>query len=417
LRNAAMPDSDPQSSILDSQLLIKIGLDFTPSTTLRFAETAWRKSHIANQLLLYDRLVLPTHDCSIVPVLIKWLGLSESVALLESKAIGFIRMTHLIGYSATFNGIVSFRIGLSETRPQWNGWWDAAMFGDSLADSIDLQLKNHCPNLSKACRAGLVAKVVAATIEVGPSALHFEKDIATETYRDLDSAPLLRNHALELAGRPNGGIDLRHLPEDSGGQCRCLHDGPIDDSIDLVLRVAELNLQLKLAALARTSDLIVDTRAPYVLTEKLRRDGVGVAKLSGFQQILKLAQLPDVGAAFGRGQISARELFELRESRECTRFRQWLTKAAPEDALELVTLFQSSITSAGIVSTLPMRVARWVLTTTWGFVAPVSGTVASLVDGFFLDRWLNRSAPKLLLDRIQRQFVDRFGRGRGTSQH
>ena len=58
-------------TILDSFLYIRLDLNHTDKANGEFRKDASKKGHLANQLLLYDQIVIPTKDFGIVPILIK----------------------------------------------------------------------------------------------------------------------------------------------------------------------------------------------------------------------------------------------------------------------------------------------------------------------------------------------------------
>ena len=52
-------------------------------------------------------------------------------------------------------------------------------------------------------------------------------------------------------------------------------------------------------------------------------------------------------------------------------------------------------------TTLPTRVIRFAITTTSGILNPVLGATTSILDSFFVDKWLKGFSPKLFLDELQ----------------
>jgi hypothetical protein len=57
-------------SIIDSRLFIRLDLDISLKINLLFQINLSNVSHLANQLLLYEKIVIPTKDFGIVPILI-----------------------------------------------------------------------------------------------------------------------------------------------------------------------------------------------------------------------------------------------------------------------------------------------------------------------------------------------------------
>ena len=83
-------------SIIDSRLFIRLDLDLATKHNAEFQSSVQKQAYLANQLLLYDRIIIPTHDFGIVPVLISWLGIRDFEEALEQSVFKFLRNNRIL---------------------------------------------------------------------------------------------------------------------------------------------------------------------------------------------------------------------------------------------------------------------------------------------------------------------------------
>ena len=96
--------------IIDNKLYIHQDLGISLEHNSKFQINKNNIEHFANQLLLYDRIIIPTKDFGIVPVLINWMGLDLFEKLLKSQSILFAHRLGLMSYQNNGNGISLFII-------------------------------------------------------------------------------------------------------------------------------------------------------------------------------------------------------------------------------------------------------------------------------------------------------------------
>jgi hypothetical protein len=349
---------------------------------------------------LYDRVVIPTYDFGIVPALASWLGPPSFLQLLHSRSIAFIRRRGLLGYVGNGNGISTFGIQAGASKPL--PWSMEALFAPP-EEALHLQLQ-AAPAAVKALQSE-ADLIIGSVLPFDYANDQFMHNVVHESYTDLMKSPRLSRMVMaRTQKRPDGSVDLTWLPQVRGDQLRLLTaEGAIDDPIDLVLRVAEVNFELWMASQASQADLFTAADADELLKDKLLRSGATPNALEGFLHLLDLSNLPDIGAAIAAGELSLSQVVELRDRPHSRDFRKWLRKADAKDARELERAYVEAISMPSLTDRLPVRAARFVITSIAGLLLPVLGGIAaSAVDSFFVDRWLKGYSPSLLMDDIRR---------------
>ena len=386
----------PNRIILDSTLFVRLDLGDTRPTNSAFRANIAAKAQLANALLLYDTVAVPTYDRGIVPILAEWFGHDCFLEALRADAFKFVRRRGLLAYVGNGNSISTILIQPGG-KPSW-AWWQDALFGLSQR-SLELQVDNVLP-LSTSEKTQLVDAAAPHILEHGYDNGFFLRNIVQESYEDILKVPKLR--ALvdrEFAGQT---IDLARLPNVSPTQVRVLTPKGIRDSVDLLLRVADVNMELFLAASTDFADLYTVGGAQELLGAKLARARVAPATVSGFTKLLTLNNLPDVGAAVSRGELEFRDVLTLRSHPDAVAFRRWLQTVPIIEADAVVGAYITALSSAARPQSWPVRTLRLALTTALGLANPAAGIAAGVADTYFVDRWRHGYSPRLFLDRVAR---------------
>ena len=392
----------PSNAIVDSRLFIKLDLSNATGLNSRYRENRANLAHLASQLLLYDRILIPTYDYGIVPTLYSWLGFDLFQELLESDALGFIRRRGLLAYVGNGNGVNVFEIEEGD-KPLL--WWQESIFAENQT-ALELQLAQYEIHPSE--QQSILDMALERTIDLSYSNEFFIDQIANESYRDVMESPDLAKYVWQSSDkREDGGVDLRWLPQVDGDQMRVLPaNGSIDDPVDLVLRAAEVNMELLMANQAGDADLFTTEGADKLLLEKLRRAGAEESMLAAFMSLLELNAIPDLRSAVSSGDLEIERVWELRNSSESVQFRQWLREASPSDSRELEQAYIAAISEVPRADRWSTKVIRIVITTVAGLIPGVGGLVggigAEVVDSFVIDRLINGFSPKLFLDELQK---------------
>ena len=259
-------------TILDGRLWPRIGLDYAPQINLDFQNDASNRSHLASQLLLYDRILFPTNDFGIAAALINWLGFDLFSEALEQNVFSFMRTTSFLGYSA--NGVgLSFLSMKPSPMAKHNKWWQQAMFGQ-FDQSAELQLKNLCTSVASSDLQKVLPNLLSSTTELTFDDDYFKKDFQHECYADITKNRKFSNFVFEHLDSEVNHIDLVNLPGIEDNKVRVSALGKITDPIGLVLRVAEANLEMFMASFSGGSDLFAAEGAHNLIENKVTRSGI-----------------------------------------------------------------------------------------------------------------------------------------------
>jgi hypothetical protein len=201
--------------------------------------------------------------------------------------------------------------------------------------------------------------------------------------------------------------DLKRLEGVKINEIRVLNLGKaIEDSIDLVLRISEINMEIFMSTLSDNADLFTSEGAELLLKDKLIRSGIGSTYLDGFLYLLELNNIPDIGKAIYTDSLSLPDIWEIREGENSKEFRKWLRKATTKDAKEIVKLYIESLKNKTLINSLPLKILRFAITSLVGAINPPIGLSVSAIDSFFVEKWLSGFSPRLFLDELSKINID-----------
>jgi len=373
-----------------------------PDLNAAFIGQPQAKAHVASQILIYDQLVIPTHDYGVVAALINWLGKEIFQAAVESDAFRFVRTMDLLGYAGNGVGISGYTILEGDSAKPMQ-WWQIALFKEP-ERAIAAQIEKFCPLVLHSEVPRLVQRILRHCSLSHYDNETFKQHIAREAYREIQRSEELSNLVRASVGVREPPTDLQRLPGLTANQMRMGIRENGRDAINLVLCVAEVHRDLVMAADYPTADLYVPRGSERLLAQKIARLKLGTVATEGFSKVLDLNGLPDVEAAVSCGRLQLIDLWRLRQSKEAGEFRRWLRIASPEDARALERLYVSALASQPWISSTQARVLRFAITTAAGALGPLGSFIASAVDTFFAERWLRGYSPKLLFDRYRDLF-------------
>jgi len=384
-------------SIVDTRLSIHAEMDFTPRYNLVYQTNFKVRSHLATQMLLYDKIVIPTNDFGIIPILINWMGIKTFRESLEADTFAFIKKKNLLGYSGGGGGLCEFTMHPGKKK-EWY-WWQAALFGDTQL-AIEQQLKILCPFIDKNGQNSVQEEVLDRTHEFSIDKDFFKQNVINETLEDIANNQNLTKFVFKDVDSDATKIDLYRLHGINENQMRVSSYGKISDPINLLLRIAEINYQIIIGLSYGESDLFISDGAEELLKSKIRRSDLESNLIEGFGALLELNAMPDIGEAIIANSIPFSELWKLRNRSNSKKFRKWLREIETNDTEEMQRLYVASLENKSIVESLPVRILRFALTASIGAVDPVLGLSVGVVDSFFVNEWLSGYSPKLFLDEL-----------------
>jgi hypothetical protein len=386
-------------TMLDSRMYVRLDLGFAPEANRRFQDNRANQGHLANQLLLYDRVVIPTKDFGIVPVLIAWLGAERFRECLREGTFGFARPMSLLGYAGNGGGINAFTINSTKEKPF--EWWQEAIFG-AVESAVELQLKNQWTSISSKEKSELFDLILGCTKSIAWDNDIFMKRIVHESYTDIKNDRFLSDFVLSKERSRDKPVDLRQLSGVNPNQFRISGLTAIRDGVDVVLRVAEINMEILLAHLYQECDIGTSEGAEILLQGKLLRCGIQPSVAKKFLSLVELRGVPDIRRGVESGSVTLCDILALRKKKVSREFRQWLRSCDAKDGRELERIYVSALESSGKYSSLPARVLRFIVTTAAGVLHPIAGPLMNAIDSFFVEKWLAGYSPKLFLNEVAR---------------
>lgn len=387
----------PSDSLLDSQLLVRPEITSAHESNMVFGYDRTNLAHLVNEMLLYERIVIPTYDLGIIPILVGWVGLEAVLELLESQAISPMRRLGIPAYIGAGNAIstVLFQPGPSRSFT----WWQDALFRETPI-AVERQVNTQLKSLSKDQRTKLIDATVRHTIEPPHTNDEFIRHVAQETYKDVVETPYLRNQLQRIYEIPSTGLDLLRLPDVGPDKVHLLlsTDVPADTGPGVLLRVADLNLQLMHCSHMGGADLGSEEGAREILRNKLVRAGYKYDVSEQFATVLELSSVPDPGALVATGDIGFREFLRFRDSANAVGFRKWLRGVVLETDKNIAREIISSLREVPASARWPAKLVRLGITTAFGALGSLSGLASGTVDSLFVSMWVDGFSPKLLLN-------------------
>jgi hypothetical protein len=391
-------------SIVDNKLFVRLDLDHSLRANSFFQTNFVNRAHLISQLLLYETVIIPTVDFGIVPILINWFGLNNFEEVIELSAVKFVRRKGILGYAGNGNGINTFTIRPDEEKAF--EWWQETIFGENAEKSIELQLKHMCPFISGKQRQNLTEKVNALSTDLIYDNDFFLKNIVHESYTDIMDDERLLLFIIGSASKNGKPVNLTRLGGVAANQMRVLNqEGLIKNSIDLVLRIAEINMEIIMATSMGNADIFTSEGSEKILAGKLSRLNEDKPLLDNFSSLLELNNIPDIRSAIISDSLTLPTIWSLRQKRVSSQFRKWLREANPQSNRDLEKAYVHMLGKTKLADSLPLRIIRFAITTAAG-KNPIAGVIAGAIDNFFVDKWLSGYSPKLLLDELSKLFQD-----------
>ena len=387
------------NQIFDNRLFIPLDLTPTDKINDAFREDKSNLEHLTNQLLIYDKIIIPTKDFGILPVLISWMGLKNFEEAIECNTFSFVRPSYMLGYAGNGNGLQMMTI--HEGNASKLVWHQETTFGE-FEKAPELQLKNCCPSLNAIERNNLIQRVLSLSKEFKFDNTYTFKQLSDESYKEIMYDGDLSRFVLSKENNPFQQVKLTHLKGVDANQLRILNRFTINDGIDLVLRVAQTNMEIALAYQYEQSDLNISHGGEKFLKNKFKRLGMTVSKADALISLLELNKLPDIGAAVTTNNLHFDEYWKLRNSKEAVKFREWLKIADPQSKRDLEKLYVEALGKQSWIERTPSKLIRFVISSVVGALNPVAGLGLGIVDSFFVDKWLKGYSPKLFIDELHR---------------
>lgn len=371
-------------------------LDCVPDAMI--ASLDYRK-RLANYLLLYDQIVIPTGNLQIIPVLREMLGEDAFDELVRSKGIVLARFDRWFGYVGNGTGLTSFQI---DDPPDWPS--NVPNIGTAFFRPLDQIISEVVSVRDSSSRLGRHSETINLLIDniVELPTQAIADVVKDETYKDIRGSAYLgdffeiRNAGRSLdslLGATNQlSIFNPHIPSGRNENIE----------IQNVLRVAFENFLLAIGSHSEVTEITGDKSTLRLLNAKGQRLGFSPEGNLAFAKIQEVSDVPDLGQAYATKQISAGQLLDLRYSKHCQALRDWFAAGAPgTTADETLRRYVETIGKPSWIDAFSTKVLRFATTTAIGVYHPISGAAASAVDAFLLSKWFPGRSPRLFLEQAK----------------
>lgn len=357
-------------------------------------------ARVADYILLYDQIVIPTGNLQILPVLRLMLGEDVFNELILSKGIVLARFDQWFGYAGNGAGLVFYQVhdDPKKLNPAPNlGKSYFEPLDKAISDVLALTNPPSSPERKSELTKLLLDNVVALPMHV------IVKDLIDEAYKDILNSPYLRDFMCVR----NAGRSLTHLLGLGANQLKIFNphvprQPQESPEIHSVLRVAFENLLLSMGGHIEATDITGDESTLSILKAKGQRLGHAVEGSDAFARIQSVSGVPNLGAAFSSKQLSPGQLLDLRHSKHCQALRDWLALGSPTEAgEEVLRRYVESVGKPRWIDSIPAKLLRFASTTGIGAWEPAAGAVASVVNTFLLSKWFPSRSPRLFMQQAK----------------
>ena len=346
-------------------------------------------------ILLYDQIVIPTQDFMVLQLLRSQLSEEDLFEMLETDCIRFMRFEGMLAYGGgqLGHGIQPFAISdKGAIKP--DGKIDDSKrlpFCASLESAIEWGIS---ANREKPKDSKLASLVLEKTDKI--TAESVVEQVRHETYMDVLESNYLKNlfalrnqNMNKLAGLKFNQLRTakRHYEPTWQG-----------DEIDVVLALAQTNLELYLAQTLDCVDSSTTSPVGHVIKAKAQRTITDKSAFQDFATIKEIADIPDIGHGVLQKNISVRSLLKLRQSTSGEQFRRWFHENCCDNisktAKELILLYQQ----VPRIQSTPIKILRFIVTSLLsGPFAPIGGAI----DSFVIDKMFRGSSPKYFIEDLR----------------
>jgi hypothetical protein len=392
--------SPQDSSLFDSHLLIPFEYAGTGPRLRQLLLSDAELGDFLRNCLLYDQIIIPTVDFSIVVVLASWLGPKNLLQSLRNGQIRFVRYKGAIGYVGNGNGLALFFIksdGEAARATYHDMTWESP---SEVMRRLTAQYSGMAPEVFGRYWPDLTRAVLDAHVETEG---HEFDDVAETTYQDVLGNPLLQS---TFAVRNK---NLRWLQGVEPNQVRWLQAGNMNDEVDFLLRLAQFNFESYMAEKVGAIDQTAGPAAQQVLDARHAKL-IGSTNVSqGFTRIQELTKMPDLSAA-AADDAALDKLWKIRDGREAQQFRQWFHANVRDKPEEAQTLFYESAVRPTLGDHGAVKTVRFLVCKAAPLVIPepVTQAIASvgldLADNFLVGRFLRSTNPKIMIDKVRDAF-------------
>lgn len=341
-----------------------------------------KRKSLIEDLLIHDRVYIPTTDFLTAIGLIRILGENHFAHLLENKRIRFIRTRYVMAY-----GRGTDRDGTLLIIKTHGSNHLAAEVDTPKAIIAALRL---APDLTQVDR--ILEAVCRNTIEENHEEML--KEIMQSSFCDFKSSPLWKdsyNHK---------NNDLLNLPGIGKMTCR-LGSEPEDSkqhAVDTLLAIARYNIDLLLAKKVDCRNISSSAPVQDMLDIKGKRH---FDRREGLYRIFSIEKVPDFSRIDLQSVANFEALEEVASSRHAVNFRDWFHSVQSHNSEEVLQAYYELVTKTKWPTSLSGKILRFVTLTSLGLDGPMEA-LAGVADNFGVDWLCGAKSPKFFVDDVNK---------------
>jgi len=335
------------------------------------------RSRLANYILLYDQIIIPTGNYYVASVLRLVLGEDIFDELITRKIIVLARYNGWFAYAGGGAGIRRFST-IKDPTNLFNPPNIATSFYESDEQAVDTLLVATNPQPGAQRKLALKKIILDNSISMPTDELL--DGLATETYADVRSSPYLRDMLRLDRGKP-----LEKLKGIKRDQITAFnpHMPPGDQGREIraVLRVAFENFLLRMGKRLDLTEMTGDNDTHSVIRGKAEGLGMTSTNAASFTRVQEAVGVRNLGVAFANRHLAPRDLLTLRDSENAEAMRSWFAAGSPhESADSALQRYAETISHKSWFESLPIKWLRFALTNGIGLIDGASGVAASIAD-------------------------------------
>lgn len=367
-------------------------------------------------LLLFDRFILKTLDYSEVERLIELFDYSGVITLLRSGALQ-LDPSRVYASGIEGNKVRTAFTEADEPTPNPRMYTITAVrIGQDADAENDLYVATEALAGLNANRRNRLTQALQSATSMHPEQVGPPATVQTHLELDRSTADLA-----DAIGQLLENQDGEHLTEDQirvrlhrEGEIDLVIESNLESGLGLAPQVAHAVIGNALLSLARCNTSLAHMNAHSAvtgmppdqqrfldrklgfLTDRFSPDDI----VSNYQQVVELVGLPTLEQGAGSFSIDMDRFLDVRASRECREFREWLRGASPAEAAEaageLTNWWRRAL---AMIGSTPGRVVRYAAISGLGVMNPPAGITLGALDNFFLEKVLPTSGPSTFLSR------------------
>lgn len=347
---------------------------------------------LIESILLHDQIVIPTQDFMVLQLLRSQLTERDLFEMLETDCVRFFRFKGMLAYSGgqLGSGIQPFRIsrkGATKLDDESKG----RPFSGPTELAIEWAISS---NKEKPKDSKLANLVLERTDEI--TAESIVEQIRHETYVDVLNSDYLCS-LFALRNR-----DMNKLASIKHNELRCMerhYSGRwIGDEVDIVLTLAQTNLELYMAEASGCIDSSTASPVGHLIKAKAERTFSNKSAFQDFATLKEIADIPDIGEGVMQKNLSVKRLLKLRQSTKGEMFRRWFHENCRDNPTQTAKEFISLVNEIPGIQHTPVKILRFIVTSLLsGPFAPIVGAI----DSFVIDRLFRGSSPKYFIEDLR----------------